>query len=168
MKFLPLESPDILSENRPCCFWHHCCCCVPLVGVFAVAGSQLLWAVDGTLQVLLASLLVLPPCCFRRLWFPTIVGVPAVTDSLLSGVPVIAGSLLFLTLCCCWLVHGCFWCPCCCWFPTAVGFSAVAASLLLTSLIFPSVLQITASKQNFASISLLHETKFRASFSSSE
>ncbi len=47
--------------------------------------------------MLLASLLLPPPCCFRRCClFPTVIGVPAVADSLLSGVPAVAVSLIFI------------------------------------------------------------------------
>jgi hypothetical protein len=152
MIFLPLESPAFLLENPYLLFLASLLLLCPSCGISAVADSLLLWAVDGSLQVLLASLLLPPTCCSRCCcWFLTLVGVPAVADSLLSGVPAVP-DIYTVAPCCCWLVHGCFWRPCCCWFPTAIGVCAVVAFLLLTSPIFPSQ---NGSKRNSEKFSVL-------------
>jgi hypothetical protein len=67
MKFLPLESPAFLPENRSCCFWHT-----------AVA-----------LSLLLASLLSLIPCCYGH---PAVDGsLLMLLASLLCYLPVVSG-----------------------------------------------------------------------------
>ncbi len=128
----PLRKPSLLflASLLLLCLscWRLCCCWFSVVmGISAVIVG---------VPAVATSLLFFRHSC----WFLTLVGVPAVADSLLSGIPAVACSLLFMAPCCCWLVHGCFWRPCGCWFPTAVGVCAVVASLLLTNLIFPSVL----------------------------
>jgi hypothetical protein len=170
MIVLPLESPAFLPENPSLLFlasllllcpscWRLCCCWFPAVlGCWRIsAGVVGVPAVATSLLFPTSLLLLVPYCC----WFPCCCWFPAVWclscccfPDIYSSLLLLAGSLLFLAfllllvpyIYCCWLL-------CCCCFP-AIIFPD-----------FPLRVINNCFETNFASIFILHETKFRASFS---